>query len=358
MAVSFLAIKKREGFFMSESVTQKKINILSERSKKDAKWDQRKILNQDLEKIFSKINPFKQNEFYEKFKNYPKRLKGCSDFLEFALRADKETGLEVLKLSYAEFCRIRHCPICQSRLSMKWIAKFHQIMPDLLNQYENTQFLLLTLTIKNCDVQNLRSTIQSMNKAWDRLCKRKFFKEQILGFIRSTEVTKNNNNEAHPHFHVLLHVKNSYFNGRNYVSQIKWISIWRSCLKVNYDPIVDIRKVRESKKRTKEENLISGALEVVKYATKQSNIVADENWFFEFCLQVDRLRFMSTGGSLKELIADLEKDDLIHIEEDESEKEENLSEDLGDRIVFVWDNKKHYRRDPKRDYVDDQIIKK
>ena len=67
---------------------------------------------------------------------------------------------------------------------------------------------------------------------------------------------------------------------------------------------------------------------------------------------------MSTGGSLKELIADLEKDDLIHIEEDESEKEENLSEDLGDRIVFVWDNKKHYRRDPKRDYVDDQIIKK
>ena len=32
---------------MSESVTQKKINILSERSKKNAKWDKRKILKKN-----------------------------------------------------------------------------------------------------------------------------------------------------------------------------------------------------------------------------------------------------------------------------------------------------------------------
>lgn len=338
---------------MKKSVPQKDINILSNRSKKDSKWDRLKKENQELEMIFSTLNPKNKREYFERFKNYPKRFHSCSEQLAFALRANKETGEEVLKLADAQFCRIRHCPICQSRLSMKWTAKFHQIMPRIITEYENTQFVLLTLTVKNCEVKDLKETIKSMNKAWHKLIRREFFTSRILGYIRSTEVTKNPNDKtAHPHFHVLLHVKNSYFNGRNYLTQQKWTDYWKESLGVNYEPVVDVRKIRESKKKTKEENLLSGALEVVKYATKHSNIADDPEWFFEFCLQVDRMRFMASGGTLRELMADLERDDLINIEEDESEKEENLSEDFGDRIAFKWDLKKHYRRYKKGDYTE------
>lgn len=338
---------------MSKIITQDDTNFLFKRSEKDRNWDEKKLQNQELETMFEVLNPNYYREFYERFKKYPDRFRGCSDFLAFAVRAELETGLEVLKLVDAKFCRIRHCPICQARLSMKWIAKFHQIMPSLLKRHAQTQFILLTLTVPNCDIKDLRKTIQDMNKAWDRLAKRKFFKEKILGFIRSTEVTKNQRTKtAHPHFHILLHVKNSYFNGRNFVSRDEWKQYWRDCMRDQSITQVDVRKVRESKDKTKEENLIGGALEVVKYATKQSNIADEPLWFFEFCVQVDRLRFMATGGTLRELIADLDKDDLLNVD-DEKTKEENLSPDLGDRIVFAWDRKKNYKRDFSRDYVED-----
>lgn len=338
---------------MPKIITQDDTNFLFKRSKKDQNWDTKKLDNQKLEKMFSVLNPNFHREFYERFKKYPERFRGCSDYLAFAVRAELETGLEILKLVDAKFCRIRHCPICQSRLSMRWIAKFHQIMPILLQDHSDTQFILLTLTVPNCEVNDLKKTIQNMNKGWDRLVKRKFFKDKILGFIRSTEVTKNQKNKtAHPHFHVLLHVKNSYFNGRNFITRDDWKKYWCDSVRDQSITQVDVRKIRESKNKTKEENLIGGALEVVKYATKQSNIADDPLWFFQFCVQIDRLRFMSTGGTLRKLIADLDRDDLLNID-DEKTKEENLSEDFGDRIVFTWDRKKHYRRDPDKDYKED-----
>lgn len=339
---------------MSGSVSQNKFNVLALRSKKDKKWDEKKLENDNLRKIFERISFKNRDRFFSKFKNYPKRLKGCSDFLEFALRADKETGLEVLKLSYAEFCRIRHCPICQSRLSMKWVARFHEIVPILLKEHKNTQFLLLTLTVKNCDVKDLRKTIVDMNRGWDRLVKRKFFKDKILGFIKGIEVTKNSETKkAHPHFHVLLHVRNSYFNGRNFVTQKEWTDVWQDVLRINYVPVVDVRKIRESKKLSKKDNLVKGALEVVKYATKQSNIADDDDWFLEYCIQVDKLRFISTGGSLRKLFADIKTDNLLNIDEDNVTKEENLAPDSGERSCFFWDGKKNYIRNPKKDYIAD-----
>ena len=340
---------------MPKIIAQDDIKFLSKRSEKDRSWDEKKYNNQLLEKMFSVLNPNFHREFFERFKKYPERFRGCSDYLSFAVRAELETGLEILKLVDAQFCRIRHCPICQARLSMRWIAKFHQIMPALLKDFPQTQFILLTLTVPNCEIKNLKTTIQEMNKGWDRLSKRKFFKDKILGFIRATEVTKNHDTKkAHPHFHILLHVRNSYFNGRNLVTRNEWKQFWRECMRDETITQVDVRKVRESKKKTKKENLIGGALEVVKYATKQSNIADEPLWFFEFCVQVDRLRFMATGGTLRELMADLDKDDLLNIEE-EITKEENLSPDLGERIVFKWDRKKNYKRDPKKDYFEEIV---
>jgi len=342
-------------FSMKKIITSNDIKLLSKRSQKDGSWDDRKKENSELEHLFeSAINDSSISmAINHRFGNYPKRLHECAEKLWFADRADRTTGEEVLKLSKAEFCRIRHCPICQSRLSMRWVAKFHQIMPDLLKMHDKTQFLLLTLTVPNCEITELRAKIQEMNEAWKRLNNRAFFKKQILGYIRATEVTRNSkDNSAHPHFHVLLHVPNSYFNGRNYITQNEWLELWRSVMRDNSIKIVDIRKVRESKSKTREDNLISGALEVVKYATKHDNITAHKEWFLEYAMQVDRMRFMASGGTLKELMADIEREDLVNIE-DEYTKEEKLTEDYGGRLCFKWDYKKHYRRDETGDFIEE-----
>jgi len=334
-----------------EKIVPQNTKKLTEYSKKDKKFDKRKYENQELEEIFYNAV---QSEFerYGRFKNYPKRLIACALTLWFSQHAHLETGEAFYKLAFAEFCRIRHCPVCQSRLSMKWIAKFHQIMPKLEIEYPKTQFLLLTLTVPNCKVGDLRETIQEMNTAWNRMANRAFFKKQILGYIRATEVTMNPKNKtAHPHFHVLLHVKNSYFAGSNYIKQDTWLQHWRDAMRDDSITQVDIRKVRESKKKTKSENLVSGALEIVKYATKHENIAQDAEWFMEYVLQVDRLRFMATGGTLKNLMADLDNDDLIHNDED-GVTDAELSKDDGYRMAFDWDNKRHYRRAEKLDRVD------
>lgn len=342
---------KNTGFPMSQIVTQNENKKLVSYSKKDKKWDNRKRENQELEQIFYNA-VYQEFERYGKFKKYPERLLACAMTLWFSQHAHLETGEAVFKLAGAEFCRIRHCPVCQSRLSMKWIAKFHQIMPKLEIEYPKTQFLLLTLTVPNCKIDDLRSTIQEMNTAWNRMANRAFFKKQILGYIRATEVTRNAKDKtAHPHFHVLLHVSDRYFDGRNYIKRDDWLKHWQDAMRDESITQVDIRKVRESKKKTKAENLVSGALEIVKYATKHDNISEDAKWFMEYVLQVDRLRFMATGGTLKNLIADLESDDLIHIEEDGMTDAE-LSKDDGYRMAFGWDEKRNYRRDQKLDKVE------
>lgn len=339
---------------MKSSIAERKGKKLIEYSKKDKRFDDRKYENQDLMAIFNDEIQ-RSSEIKAKFGKYPKRLFNCARSLFFSQHAELETGEAFFKLASAEFCRIRHCPICQSRLSMKWTAKFHQIIPKLEEEYPNTQFILMTLTVKNCEITELRKTIQHMNTAWNRMTNRAFFKKQILGFIRATEVTRNiDNNTAHPHFHILLHVRNSYFAGINYIKRDDWLQYWRDAMRDQTITQVDVRKVRESKRKSKAENLIAGALEVVKYATKHDNIANDAKWFIEYAIQVDRLRFMATGGTLKGLIADLENDDLINIEED-GVKDENLSPDEGFRLAFDWDGKKHYRRNEKKDYIDPKL---
>ncbi|MEM6614107.1 MAG: protein rep, partial [Cyanobacteria bacterium P01_C01_bin.72] len=57
------------------------------------------------------------------FDRYAQRMDFCSQLLEFKLVPhDRDSSLR-FKLSGARFCRVRHCPVCQWRRSLKWKAK-------------------------------------------------------------------------------------------------------------------------------------------------------------------------------------------------------------------------------------------
>ena len=310
---------------------------LTDYSTRDKTWDVHKGQCESVAAIY---------ETEQQFLKYAARMSCCAGSLRFAWVIDQETGEAGLKLKEAEFCRVRNCPICQWRRSMMWQARFFKSLPAIEAEYPSACWLFLTLTVRNCAVEELGATLHEMNQAWRRLVMRKEF-SPVLGWIRTTEVTRGKDGSAHPHFHALLIVPPSWFTGRLYVKQEHWTELWQKCSKLGYKPIVDIRSVKSKAPQGKEPQTINeklkGAIaETFKYAVKPSDMVADAEWFLEMIKQIHKKRFIATGGALKNVLKLTEENDqdFVSVDEDSS------SENTGKRIGFAWQAiNKRYKRE-------------
>jgi plasmid rolling circle replication initiator protein Rep len=266
------------------------------------------------------------------------RIQGCSGRLEFGYDISQD-GIPKLKLRSAFFCRVRTCPVCQWRRSLVWRAKAFQFLPKVVETYPKHRFIYLTLTIKNCPIGDLRTTLTSMNKAWAKLILRK--KWPAVGWIRSVEVTRGQDDSAHPHFHCLLMVESGYFAGKNYLSQASWTELWKDVMKIDYDPIVHVQAVKP--KKNGDHDMLGAILETFKYSIKPSDLIGDnekeikendKEWLIELTTQLHKTRAVATGGILKEYLKDLENDepvDLIHVNEDGEQEEAT-----GISVIFDW----------------------
>ncbi len=214
-----------------------------------------------------------------------------------------------------------------------WQARFYQSLPVIVQEHPKARWLFLTLTVRNMPVCELRDALQHMNKSWQRLIKRKEFKA-VQGWIRTTEITRGKDGSAHPHFHILLMVPPSWFRGQTYVKQQRWVELWGDCLQVDYAPTVDIRTVKPKHDGAIHsgitEQLRGAVSETLKYAVKPSDMVDDPDWFLTMTKQVHNLRFIATGGALKNCLRvdDESNDDLIVASEQEAE--------TGDKLSFSW----------------------
>jgi plasmid rolling circle replication initiator protein Rep len=177
-----------------------------------------------------------------------------------------------------------------------WKARLGTALPLIERDYPKARWLHLTLTIQNCPVTDLRDTLKLMNSAWQRLTQLKKF--PALGYFKSLEVTRAKDGSAHPHFHVLLIVNSSYFQGSNYIKHDKWIGMWKKALRVDYDPSVRIQAVTS--------NLDEEIKEVAKYTVKGDDLVVDSEWLAEYTKQVHKTRAISLGGVLKQYLSEEE----------------------------------------------------
>lgn len=232
-----------------------------------------------------------------------------------------------------------------------WQARFYQSLPRIVADYPDARWMFLTLTVRNCAIGELGETLNRMNMAFQRLKDRKEFRP-VQGWIRTTEVTRGSDGSAHPHFHTLMMVPPSMFT-RDYVKHDRWVELWRECLRVNYDPNVDVRAVKPRKPKDGESlasataELVRGAVaETLKYSTKPADMVADPEWFLELTRQTHKRRFVATGGALKDVLKlDQETDADMVIGDDISE-----GDDDGSRIAFEWKTEvRKYRRSPTKD---------
>jgi plasmid rolling circle replication initiator protein Rep len=292
---------------------------LSELSPQDKPWDKHRSFADRVE------------DFYRgsEFNRYGERIHYCSELLEFGLALQDNDALK-LKLRAARFCRLRHCPVCQWRRSLMWKAKAYKVLPKIVDAFPTHRWLFLTLTMKNVPIGTLRQTLQEMNRAFQRLVQLKAFPAE--GWLRSTEVTRGRDGSAHPHFHCLLLVPRSYF-GKKYVKQAQWVEMWRKSMRLDYNPILDVQAVKQGSKPME---LVP---ELLKYCTKESDLVADREWFLELTRQMHKMRAVATGGVLKDYLKELEQEpeDLIG-ESDTPEAQE------GGSLYFGWKRReKKYR---------------
>lgn len=199
------------------------------------------------------------------------RLNHCAEHLVFKQCPNHSAEKHLTK---GDFCRNRLCPTCNWRKSLKMFSQMSEIVEKMTDDRKDLRFIFLTLTVKNCKGDELSDTIDRMNNAFKVMTDKsktlaitKSVKKYILGWFKALEITYNRKADTyHPHLHVVLAVPNSYFT-RGFTKTEKWAEIWRKCLGVDYQPVIDVRSVDTTDK---------GALcEITKYATKGEYLLDD-----------------------------------------------------------------------------------
>lgn len=273
-------------------------------------------------------------------------VRGCGEVLRF-----RKIG-EHLKLYQTWFCKKRLCPLCNWRKSMKNSSQLKQIIAETVVREPKGRFLFVTLTVKNVySAEELKLSLRALTKAFGKLTRYKKVAKNLLGYLRSTEITVNEQDNSYiQHLHVLIFVKSSYFRSKdNYLTQKEWTNLWQKALKVDYEPVVHVQAVKANQRKGTN-SLQASAEETAKYEVKSADyMTADDEQNLavikdlEFALAGTRQ--ISYGGLLKEIkqdlkMEDVENGDLIHVGDDEYSKEKM---EAAEEVVAKWDfNKQNY----------------
>lgn len=216
------------------------------------------------------------------------------------------------RLAWANFCRIRLCPMCSWRRSLLIAHQIKSVAHEAVKR-RPIRWLFLTLTIKNPSPDELDDNIDLLMASWRRFSERKQIKQNVIGWFRSFEVTRNiYDGTYHPHFHVLLGVAPSYFRSKDYMNTNQLAQLWQDCLRVDYLPIVDIRIVKNKRNVEKEMQLLeekgielsddgtfsetqlsgSAVAELAKYSTKSEDYLIYNKYDIKNVNKKGKLKFV------------------------------------------------------------------
>lgn len=285
-----------------------------------------------------KLNNLLLAQIYDAFDTHKAgRLRSCANYLNF-----QSIPIDGKRLVDASFCRVRLCPICAWRRTLKVYSCFRKILVAM--RPEGYRYIFVTLTVRNCTPQNLSETIDGMMHGWNRLAKYKAFKQAVNGWYRALEITHNVDllhpelESYHPHFHCIFAVSRSYFTSQNYLSQAKWTTLWQKALDASYTPIVDVRRVKGTTAKA--------VAEAAKYTVKDSDYLIPDDWDLTtgtVQLLDDVLhnrRLIAYGGAMKDWHQKLNLDDeidgdLVHVDDDATKEIEEVGYPV---IAYVWGN--------------------
>ncbi|MEJ7532571.1 protein rep [Staphylococcus hominis] len=270
-------------------------------------------------------------------------VKQCGNVLEF-----KPSDDGYLKLYKTWFCKSKLCPVCNWRRAMKNSSQAQEVIAEVVKEKPKARWLFLTLSTKNSiSGEHLDQSLKEMSKAFNKLKMYSKVKKNLVGFMRSTEVTVNKNDGSYnQHMHVLLCVESAYFKKQGqYIKQSEWVDLWQRALQVDYRPVAHIKAIKPNKKGDKD---IQAAIkETSKYSVKSSDYLTGNHEKDAEIVQdleqgLYRKRMLSYGGLLKQKhkilnLDDAENGDLIKTSDDETITEE---EEKAHSITAIWNFEK------------------
>jgi len=302
--------------------TGERLRDTSKYSGKERPWREKKLANLTYAQYLEVLKFKKAN-----------RVKDCGEVLQFAI------GKDGMKLYQTWFCHSRLCPLCSWRRSLKNSYELQQILDIAHVKNPNAIYLFLTLTEENSEIGELKINLKNMNSSVRRLIQYKKVAKNMIGYVRSSEITVNRDNYTfHQHMHLLLLMKTSYFNSKNYLTKDDWIKLWRRARKLDYDPIIDIRKIR-TKSKHGQSALVDSAKEVAKYQVKNSDYITNDQESDLVILNelekgLQGSRQLSFGGLLKDirhsLLFDENEDDLINVSATNDDSE------IVKKVMYKW----------------------
>ncbi|VLI19306.1 plasmid rolling circle replication initiator protein [Streptococcus pneumoniae] len=304
---------------------------------KNRQWREKKLRNIELASQLEILG-------YRSFE----RVYQCAEVLKFVEQMD---GTKKLYQSY--FCKNKLCALCNWRRSMKYSYQASKVVEEAMSRQSKGRFLFLTLTVKNVTGQELNQSMTDILRGFNRLMKYKKVDKNLIGFLRASEVTYAKRlNTYHPHLHVLLMVRPSYFQAKtDYINQIEWTELWKKAMKLDYTPMVDIRAVKADKGK----GLKGAILETAKYPVKPFDVIDEKTDFTaqeklqivdDMLTGLHRKRQIGFGKLFKDIKKELELDDL---EDGNLVKtgENTESRSTGREIVAIWnwERKNYYIKD-------------
>lgn len=283
-------------------------------------WSKHKMSNTELTKLFEIARSIDETVLSDSRMN---SLRHCADTVLFMQDAAGNR-----KLKSANFCRVRVCPMCNWRRSMKLFSQVSAIT-DAILAAKKARFIFVTLTVRNVQGHELTDMINKMNQAFKYLTSKgqtfapaKELKKNLLGYMKAEEITYNSAADTfHPHIHAIFEVRPSYFDSDGYLTKKAWIALWRAALGVDYDPSIDVRNIKGGTAKA--------VAEVAKYPVKMDTVlkIKDKQQAAFALIQLYHAifgrRLVTFGGDFREYkrklaLDDVESGDLVHVETEQA----------------------------------------
>ena len=248
------------------------------------------------------------------------KITTCGTLITFA---GDQSGAQLVG---ANFCRQRLCPVCQWRRSRMVFANLTDVWHRL--EADGYDMIHLVLTRKNVYPDRLSDEITSIFKAFSKLIKIKPTFSGWKGCLRFLEVTYNPQYKTyHPHLHVLIAVRPSYWTSRYYVTIDAVRTLWAVVGHLDYEPMVYVRRADPR-----------GVLEVSKYCVKPMELKGiDPSEELRIYQSLDLVlhgrRMIQSYGVIRDVIRELKFSDSL---DDTPESEQDYSLEALKRIGDGW----------------------
>lgn len=326
--------------------------------------DNNSIVGEDKSSVFidktktGKIRPWQERKidsvsysellFILEFKK-AERVKDCGVILQF-----KASDTGHLKLYKAWFCKSKLCSLCNWRRAMKHSAQSKIIITEVMKRKPSCRWLFFTFTVKNVyDGEELNKSLSDMARGFRKMVQYKKIDKNLIGFMRTTEVTVNEkDNSYNQHIHAMMCFESSYFRGKeNYLTHKDWQAFWKKSMKLDYDPNVFVTAIKSNISTGQDREEIEKAVnETAKYSVKSADYLTDDE---ERNLQIvkdleeglHQKRLISYGGLLKEIHKELNLDnaedgDLVKVNDENDEEKEAAAYTV--TAMWNWSRQNYY----------------